>query len=74
MSRNSTQLDNDLHNIKLQETYKLITVDIKDLYVNIPIQEVIQITESLLRSKKLEKLLIQQAIGLLTTILSQNQC
>jgi hypothetical protein len=74
MSRNSTQLANDRHNIKLAETYKLITFDIKDLYVNIPIQEVIQTTESLLRGKKLDKLLIEQAIGLLNTILSQNYC
>jgi hypothetical protein len=74
MNHKSIQLANDLHNFKLEETYRIITFDIKDLYVSIPIQEILQITQSLLRSKKLEKLLIQQTIQLLNTILVQNYC
>jgi hypothetical protein len=57
-----------------EETYKLITFDIKDLYVNIPTEEVIMTTKSLLRNKKLDNSLIQQTIFLLRTILSQNCC
>lgn len=60
MVHNSVQLANDLHNIKLEETYKLITFDIKDLHVNITIKEVIITTETLLRNKKLDNSLIQQ--------------
>jgi retron-type reverse transcriptase len=74
MSHNSTQLTNDLYNLKLEETYRLITFDIRDLYVNLPIQEILQITEFLLRSKKLDKLVIQQTLQLLNIILIQNYC
>jgi hypothetical protein len=58
-SHNSTQLANDLHKFKLKEIYRMVTFDIKDLYVNLPIQEILHITESLLRDKKLDKPLIQ---------------
>jgi hypothetical protein len=74
MVDNSVQLANDLHDIKLEEIYKLITFDVKDLCVNIPIEEVIITTKSLLRSKKLANSLIQKSILLLCTMLSQNCC
>jgi hypothetical protein len=53
---NSIQLAQDLHNLELRDSHKLATFDIKDLYVNIPIQEILQITKSGLISKKLEKI------------------
>jgi hypothetical protein len=37
--RNSTTLANDVTNLKIHENHKMITYDIKDLYINIPIQE-----------------------------------
>jgi hypothetical protein len=74
MVHNSVQLANELHNINLEETYKRITFDVKDLCVNIPIEEVIITMKSLLRNKKLYNSLIQQTILLLRTILSQNYC
>jgi hypothetical protein len=58
----------------LQVSHRLATFDIKDLYVNLPIQEILQITQSRLLDKKHDKPLIQQALQLLDTILMQNYC
>ena len=41
-----TKLDNDLTKITLKDSYRLIMLDIKDLYVNIPIHEALQTTRT----------------------------
>ena len=51
---------------------QLITLDITDLYVNIPISTTIDITRNLLSNEKIEETLITQACNLLDTILKQN--
>ena len=43
--KDSTALANDLTKIKLDENHRMITIDIKDLYVNIPIQETLRSRE-----------------------------
>jgi hypothetical protein len=43
---NSTSLANDLTKLKIYENHKLITFDVKDLYVNIPIDETLTIIKS----------------------------
>jgi len=45
---NSTNLAIDLANLKISENHKLITYDIKDPYINIPIKETLTITKSML--------------------------
>ena len=50
----------------------MITLDIKDLYVNIPIQEVMQITNMILQYNNTETVLKQQTTRALNTILLQN--
>jgi hypothetical protein len=42
---NSTNLANDLIKLEMTDTHKLITFDIKDLYVNIPILETLNIAQ-----------------------------
>jgi hypothetical protein len=69
---NSIQLANELSKFPITTNSKLITVDIKDRYVNIPIDETINITKMLLSNKKIDKLLITQACTLLNVILKQN--
>jgi hypothetical protein len=71
---NSTQLAQELKKLELEDSHKLATFDMKVLYVNLPIQEILQITKSGLLSKKLEKPLVQQALLTLNTILMQNYC
>jgi hypothetical protein len=45
---NSTTLAQDLTKINITESSRLATFDIKDLYVNIPIEETVHITKVLL--------------------------
>jgi len=45
---NSTNLANDIIKLKLKENHKHVTFDIKDLFVNIPIEETLVITRYLL--------------------------
>jgi len=46
--KDSTALANDLTKLKIDENHRMITLDIKDLYVNIPIQETLWIAKNLL--------------------------
>jgi hypothetical protein len=69
--KNSTNLAHYLEQLKIHEKHKLITFDIKDLYVNIPIDETISITQTLLLIQN-NKTSTQQMIKLTETILQQN--
>jgi len=46
--KDSTALANDSTKLKIDENHRMITFDIKDLYVNIPIQETLRIAKTLL--------------------------
>jgi hypothetical protein len=69
---NSTKLAHELTEIQITETSRLITFYIKDLYVNIPIEETIRITRTLLANTMLYDNIISQACLLLKTIMEQN--
>jgi hypothetical protein len=69
--KNSTNLATDLTKLKLNENHKVITYDIKDLYVNIPIEETLTVTKSMLL-KKNDAQTTLQIITLLDLILAQN--
>ena len=71
--KNSISLAEDLIKLKIKENYKMMTYDIKDLYVNIPIQETLMITKSLLL-KYNDTQATKQIITLLEVILQQNYC
>jgi hypothetical protein len=68
---NSTNLAIDLANLKISKNFKLTTYDIKDLYVNIPIEETITIIKSMLL-KNNDTQIMQQIIILMRLVLSQN--
>jgi hypothetical protein len=70
-STNSTALANELTKLKINSNHRLMTMDIKDLYVNIPIDETIKITKTLLAKHNDEKT-TYQITTLLETILRQN--
>jgi hypothetical protein len=57
--------------MKIGEHHRLLTYNIKVLYVNIPIQETLKITEQLLR-KENNTNTTQQIITILETLLKQN--
>jgi hypothetical protein len=46
--KDSVTLDRDLTKLKIDENHRMITFDIKDLCVNIPIKETLRITKTLL--------------------------
>ena len=68
---NSNTLANELVNLKINNHHRLLTLDIKDLYVNIPIQETLDITEAQLNAHNDQKT-TYQIVTLLNTILWQN--
>ena len=64
-------LANDLAKIMLKDSYRLITLDIKDLYVNIPIQETLQTARSQLL-KHNDRTFTDQLCSLLEATINQN--
>ena len=64
---NSNTLAKVLIQLKINNKHRLLTLDIKDLYVNIPIKETIHITETQLLMHN-DKLITNQIIMLLETI------
>jgi hypothetical protein len=69
--QNSVNLANDLTNLPIHDNYRMITYDIKDLYVNIPINDTLTITKTLLK-KQNDPQTTSQLLTLLETILQQN--
>jgi hypothetical protein len=68
---NSTNLAIFLTNLKINEKHKLITYDIKDLYVNIPIEETLAVTKSMLL-KNIGTQITQEVFTLLRLNLTQD--
>jgi hypothetical protein len=69
--KDSVSLANDLTKLKINEHHRMITFDIKDLYVNIPITETLVITKQLL-SERNEEQITTQILMLLESVLQQN--
>ena len=65
--KNSTILATDLTKLKLNKNHQLITFEIKDLYINIPIEETLTITKSMLL-KNNDAQITQQIITLVELI------
>lgn len=68
---NSTNLAIALTNLKINKKHKLVTCDIKDLYINIPTEETLAITKSMLL-KNTGTQITQHIITLMRLVLSQN--
>jgi len=70
-TKNSTTLAQELDQLSIQTTHRLMTLDISDMYVNIPIHDSIRIAKTLL-TRQNNALITGQMIQLLETILQQN--
>jgi hypothetical protein len=68
---NSTNLTIDLSKLNINDNHKLITYDIKDVFVNVPTEETLLITKSMLL-KNNNPQITKQIITLMRLILSQN--
>ena len=69
--KDSVSLANDLTKAKINEHHRMITFDVKNLYVNIPITETLAITKQLL-SEQNEEQITTQILLLLESVLRQN--
>jgi hypothetical protein len=69
---NSINLAHYFTKIKINDDLGFTTYDIKDLSVNIPIQEVLNMTDNLLQLSATDPLSKSQILHLLKTVLSQN--
>ena len=66
---NSTSLANDIVKLTINNKHRMITYDLKDLYVNISTDETLKITESQI-IKNNDKQKTKQIIAILKTILA----
>jgi hypothetical protein len=69
---NSTTFAEDITKLHMQDNYKFLTLDINDLYVNIPIQNTLHITKQLLHKHNVDKYVATDTLNILETILKQN--
>jgi hypothetical protein len=69
---NSYEIAKELHKIRITENHKIVTLDIKDLYVNLPKQGIIQSTILWLDRNDINKKIKEQIIQLLNIIIEQN--
>jgi len=58
--------------MQINEQIRIITLDIKDLYVNLPIQGIIQAAKFWLNKNINDMVLIKQTLHMLQTIMKQN--
>ena len=70
--KNSIELATELKNVQLKENNRIITLDIKDLYVNLPTKNILRITEFWLNKNNQDSTTTHQTLYLLDTILRQN--
>jgi len=65
-------MENDIKNLTINENHKFITYDIKDFFVNIPVDEVLNSTRTLLKLRNSKPQLIHRVLYLMKSILSYN--
>jgi hypothetical protein len=71
-TKNSYELAQELHNIQINENSKIITLDIKALYVDLPTKNILHITKFWLNKHKHDHTITEQTLYLLEVILKQN--
>lgn len=71
-TKNFNKVAQELNNIHITSHHKMTTLDIKGLYVNLPIQNIINITKFGLNKKNNETTIIKQTLNLIKVILNQN--
>ena len=58
--KNTQEIAEDLRNIRIKETDRIITLDIKDLYVNLPINGILNATKHWLQINNNEGTLLHK--------------
>jgi hypothetical protein len=70
--KNSLELALELTQFPITETHKPVTFDITDLYVNLPITDLITTTKFWLHKANTPAIIIQHLVSLVTAVLHQN--
>jgi hypothetical protein len=71
-TKNSQEVAEELKRLQVNKHMKIITLDIKYLFVNLPIQRIIQTTRFWLSKHHNTSAMIEQTLHLLKIILEQN--
>ena len=69
---NSINLAQDLTQFKINGHHKFIIYDTKNLLVNVPIQEILNITDNFLQWRAIDPISKNQILQMMKTVLSQN--
>lgn len=64
----------DLNNIQNNNQHKITTLDIKELHVNFPTQNIINITKFWLNINNNQNIIVKQTLELIRVNLDQNYC
>ena len=71
-TKNSYKIAQELNNTQISKHNRMITLDIKDLYVNLPVQNILHITKFWLNKHNNINTITEQTLYLLKVILEQN--
>ena len=71
-TRNSQEIAEELKSIKINENNRILTLDIKDLYVNLPINCIIKATRHWLHKNNNNEDVITQLLNVIKTVMQQN--
>jgi len=72
ITKKSYEVAQHLHNIQLHSNNRLVSLDIKDLFTNLPFKNILHTTEFWLSKNNNDRMLIEQTLHLLQTVLEQN--
>jgi len=70
--KNSLEISEELKNIRIKENNRMLTIDIKELYVNLPVNGVLKTTRHWLHKNNNSETTITQMLNVIETILQQN--
>jgi hypothetical protein len=70
--QNSYELAQSITEMNIKMAHKIITYNIKDLYINLPIEETIRITKNWMTMNNINEDLIKQYTKLIAITLNQN--
>ena len=62
----------DLNNIQINNQHKITTLDIKDIYVNLPTQNIMNIIKFWLNKNSNQNIIVKQTLELIRVTLNQN--
>ena len=71
-TKNSQEIANELKRMQIDKQMKVITLDIKDLFVNLPVQGILTTTKFWLNTNIRDNELIKQTLHILEIIMKQN--